>query len=96
MYQPRKTEELIKHCMLSFSKKGIPGIIKIFREVPLTVKGYYAMFLNPIQPNIESSSEKSQWFSDNSIKNFIDSDYPYLPTPLFGQDMTQGQFLSEV
>ena len=22
--------------------------------------------------------------------------YPYLPTPLLGQDMTQGQFLSEV
>ena len=34
--------------------------------------------------------------SDDIFKMKLSTNYSYLPTPPLGQDMTQGQFLSEV
>ena len=66
------TEKWTKSCILIFSKKGVLGILKNYRDISLTAMTCFSIVSDV---KLRKSLGKSEWISKKSTHYFSDSNY---------------------
>ena len=73
VYKQNTIEKWTNGCILSFLKKGDPGITKNYRGITQSAKVYCTSLLNRISPKFFRKNQNSFW---RNLDNSTDSNYP--------------------